>query len=1163
MESERLPTAPQTSVLDMRGTVRLLGAIGYFDAAGAEVELRSAGQRRLLGLLAVAAGDVQRADYLADVLDIAPAGLRTAISRLRSLIGEDAIATEGAGYRITTPVDTTGFERLVGGPALGAARLDDLHAALELWHGSALDEFAHEPWAVVEAARLNELRLVASEDQAELLTAVGRGGEAVAALEALTAANPHRDRPWGLLMQALAVQGRQADSLQVFQNYRGFLAEETGTEPSASVREIEQRILAGEENEQRRIIDRLSAAGNWPEEEAAATPQPEGSEASGPTLPTGVVTFLFTDVEGSSAFWATDPEAMASSLRVHDQILRQAIRENHGRVITTAGDSFAAAFQRASDATAAAAQVQAALAATKWTGPALLVRMGLHLGETEERDGDYFGPVVNLTARLEAAGHGGQTLLSDQVVRAAGLHQSETLDLGTHRLRDISDPVHIHQLGSVTFPSLRTVARRQGNLPVAASNLIGRDNEVAEVQQALADTRLVTLTATGGMGKTRLALAVGEAELPHRRDGVWFVDLTTVTEEAQIPVAIANATGLVIAPGETAPQVVDFLTNLEALLVLDNCEHVVDGCADFLDLLLARPTATTVLATSREYFDIDGQQVIHVSPLAAVDAESPAVQLFIERATAVRPDFVADEAAVTTIVDLCERLDGLPLAIELAAARSSVLSPSELLTGIDDRFRILHGGRRRQRQRTLELTLEWSYNLLDPDEQACFRSLGVFVGTFDADAVASVAGVSRLVAIDLIESLLAKSLIDRVDLGDSSRFRLLETTAAYAEQRLAAAEESEAARDRHLQHYHQLNAHREAGSLWWDHGSLDLFQHDRSNILAAFDWGTARDQWRTAGELLAGTLRVLMADDREALRLIDRTIAALDDPDDELVLELHESRTAVAVFAHEVDESIASIQALRQSTRPSARLHGQQVNTFLLVGRPEKARRLLNDADDDLAALQTDAEISRGQRFHRVLTEMILLFEGNYVGALESSEAAVAAWDGISDDEAIVQSARTATVCHLILDQPDRALAAAERTTNVRSLFGSNSFHLALSHIALGGTAESEQLLADLAHHTTFGRVRFESGSMLLVFAALAHAENDEANARRLLMTTPNRRSIELYAYSDHLAERLGIRSQYAALSRKYRGLPDVEESHSRRCIEAVRAEMARRNWNR
>ena len=366
---------------------------------------------------------------------------------------------------------------------------------------------------------------------------------------------------------------------------------------------------------------------------------------------------------------------------------------------------------------AAAVQAQARLEVAVWPGPTLRVRIGLHLGEAEERGGDYFGSAVSIAARVAGAGHGGQVLMTD-LVRATA--QVAAVDLGIHELRDVPEPLRLFQLGDRRFPRLRVTDPAMTNLPVRPTRLIGRDDEIAAVRKLLADHRLVTMTAVGGSGKTRVALAVGEAELPHRPGGVWFADLTAISRDDDVANAIAKALRLSFRDGDLIDQVVEHLAGNAALVILDNCEHVIDGCAMFTDRFLTSAGDAVVLATSREALAVDGEHTILLGSLAADGVDSPAVRLFAERAAAADSRFVVDDANADTVAAVCRRLDGMPLAIELAAARVTMMTLQELEAGLDNRFALLAGGRRR-RQRTLQSTLDWSYDLLGNDEQQVLR----------------------------------------------------------------------------------------------------------------------------------------------------------------------------------------------------------------------------------------------------------------------------------------------------------------------------------------------------------------------------------------------------------------------------------------------------------
>lgn len=515
--------------------------------------------------------------------------------------------------------------------------------------------------------------------------------------------------------------------------------------------------------------------------------------------PTGVLTFLFTDVEGSTRLWVADEASMAASLRVHDEVVRSVVQSHGGYVFSTAGDSFAVAFAEAGEAVACAVDVQEALPDVDWPGPSLRVRIGLHRGAAEERDGDYFGSVVSTAARVEAAAHGGQIVCTGRV--RVRLERQDVVDLGVHHLRDVADPVPLFQIGDGDFPALRVVPPQLVRLPAPATPLVGQERVVRAVRGALLEQRLVTLTGVGGAGKTRLALEVGEEEIPHFPDGVVFVDLAAVPDPDDVPSAVLTAADVHMGPGETATDaVVRFVSAHRVLVILDNCEHVLDAAAELVEDALATRSDTRILATSREMLDVDGEQVVQV-PSLDTTPDGAAVRLFVRRAAAVG---AALDPADPVVQELCERLDGMPLAIELAAARTATMTPNELLSRLDDRFSLLaRAGRRRRghsRQRTLAATIDWSYALLTSEEQALLRACSVFDDTFDLDAAAAVADIDPVVGADLVAGLAAKSLLVARHTEVGSRYRLLETMRAYAEQKLLDHDETEPVRRRLIDH---------------------------------------------------------------------------------------------------------------------------------------------------------------------------------------------------------------------------------------------------------------------------------------------------------------------------------------------------------------------------
>ena len=488
-----------------------------------------------------------------------------------------------------------------------------------------------------------------------------------------------------------------------------------------------------------------------------------------PVAPSGVVTLLFTDVEGSTRLWAADIKAMSASLQVHDEIIRQAVDAQGGYVFATAGDSFAVAFSKASEAFAAAVEMQRALAAATWPGPELRVRIGLHLGEAEERGGDYFGPVVNAAARVEAAGHGGQILLTDAV--ASVVDQAGLVDLGEHQLRDLPSPLRLWQAGAAVFPALRGVVRSLDTLPVRRTRLIGREREVSEVRARVGESRLVSLVGPGGIGKTSLAVEVAGRLGAEFDGGVHFADLASVNDPDGIVAALCRGVQLVVssAPYE---QLCQHLSAKRMLIVVDNCEHLIDDVAELVDRLLDDVPQLRLIVTSREHLDLDGETLVPVGPLES-SVDSPAVRLFVERAIALSPAFTPNDRDLETISSICTRLDGLPLAIELAAGRVMTMGLADIERGLSDRFTLLAGSRRGKlrRQQSLRATIDWSIELLHDDERLLLARLAVIAGPFALDVAAAVGEMPASGAATLMSSLLAKSLVTRADdIAGEARF---------------------------------------------------------------------------------------------------------------------------------------------------------------------------------------------------------------------------------------------------------------------------------------------------------------------------------------------------------------------------------------------------------
>ncbi len=472
-------------------------------------------------------------------------------------------------------------------------------------------------------------------------------------------------------------------------------------------------------------------------------------------LPSGTVTFLFTDIEGSTRLWQEKPEAMAISHARHDEILRTAIESNHGYVFQIVGDSFSAAFHNAMDGLRAVLSAQCGLQKEAWgeTG-AIKVRMGLHTGTAEIFDGKYEGyATIASTQRVMSAAHGGQTLLTQttyDLLQNALPSDVTLLDMGEHRLKDLRAPLHLYQVNvpylPQDFPAIKSLDTQPNNLPAQLTSFIGREKEIAEIKSALTpipslsgrgETRLVTLTGSGGTGKTRLSIEVGTQLLSNFANGVWLIELAPLSDESQIIPALAQAFGLQELPFNPLVNIVtDYLRDKKLLLILDNCEHLIAACAKLADDLLHQCAGLKILASSREALGIAGEVAYRTPSLA--DSES--TSLFVERARAANSKFSLTDSNASSVAQICHRLDGIPLAIELAAARTKLLSADQIAARLDDLFRLLVGGSRTAlpRQQTLRALIDWSYDLLSEEEKKLLRIASVFVGGWTLDALEAV-----------------------------------------------------------------------------------------------------------------------------------------------------------------------------------------------------------------------------------------------------------------------------------------------------------------------------------------------------------------------------------------------------------------------------------------
>jgi predicted ATPase/class 3 adenylate cyclase/Tfp pilus assembly protein PilF len=569
------------------------------------------------------------------------------------------------------------------------------------------------------------------------------------------------------------------------------------------------------------------------------------------------VTYLFSDIEGSTRLWESDPALAARTLAWHDELSRTVVGRHRGTVVKMTGDGMHAVFDDPADAMAAAVDLQLSLAETAAGRALISVRCGLHLGADQRRDNDFFGPAVNRAARIMSAAHGGQILVSRAVSeRVAGRLPPDVAlrELGAVRLRDLGSAETlcqiVHPRLRSDFPPLRSMASTPNNLAEQLNSFVGRDREMEQVRQLLANSRLLTLLGMGGLGKSRLSMQVAAIVLDDYPDGVWFVELAALADPQLVPQATASVLGVREEPGSPVVEaLVRFVRDRKLLVVLDNCEHVVQACAELAKRLLQAGPQVRVLASSRDALRIAGEAIFQVAPLAApgqaeqsVEAllANDAVRLFVDRAAAVQPAFRLTAKAASAVAEICRRLDGIPLALELAAARTRSMPIEAIAVRLNDRFKLLTTADRTvlPRQQTLRALIDWSYDLLPPDEQLLFQRLSVFAGGWTLEAAESVAAggpIETGSVMDLLANLVEKSLVI-LDL-ETGRYRMLDTVRYYAAERLTQSDEESSTRSRHLAWCMALAERARSGLTGPEQGRwIAELDRERENLLGAHRW---------------------------------------------------------------------------------------------------------------------------------------------------------------------------------------------------------------------------------------------------------------------------------------------------------------------------------------
>jgi predicted ATPase/DNA-binding SARP family transcriptional activator len=830
--------------------VGLLGPLQVLDDDGVEVTPRARKQRAVLAWLALKVNSVVRDSELIDALwGENPVGradkvVQQYISDLRKVLPAGAIQTEPGGYRLSIPadhVDVSRFEKRLQS-STEALEANDQRVAADLfnqafgeWRGHPLPDLADQLKGQSEATRLVELYEGARERSFDVRLALGEHESLIPDLEKAVAEQPFRERRWEQLMLALYRAGRQAEALRAYQRLRTTLQDELAIEPREETKTLELAILNQDSGLQ------------W-----VPTSSPAG-EAANIDLPEGNLTFLFTGVEGSSPSNRRPGAGYAEALEQHRRIMRSAITSHGGIEVSTAGDGSFVVFGDAGQAVAACLDAQKTLKIHKWPpGQPVRVRMGLHTGIARISDGGYMGPSVHEAARICDVAHGGQVLLSAEtatIVRRFLPDGASLADRGSFMLTGFDGPERIYQMVhpeiDASFPPLRASLAQSHNLPDTQTSFVGRQLELKAVDDLLSEGRLVTIVGPPGVGKTRLAVELGARLAPRFEWGIRLCDLSPLDDPALVPSTMSAAFGIRDEPGsDPFEAVANEVSGREALLVVDSCEHLIDGAGEAVEALRAAVPTLTVLATSRQPLGLDEERVLRIQPLGTPSAEdgfdvvheSEAVLLFENRARFAQDGFDVSEENARVVGDICRQLEGVPLAIELAAAQVSGLPLStiaeRLRAGLTVEKPGLHPAT--DRHRTLEATVDWSYRLLDGEAQRFLRFLSVFANGFTIDAARAISDDEDPIAI--LTTLVDKSLV--VWDPHAARYRLLETIRTFARAKLEESGEQDVAGSRHLAWCAAFADSLQSGSSRHDYA---LFERELDNFRAALRWATNRE----------------------------------------------------------------------------------------------------------------------------------------------------------------------------------------------------------------------------------------------------------------------------------------------------------------------------------
>jgi predicted ATPase/DNA-binding SARP family transcriptional activator len=828
--------------------VGLLGPLQVLDDEGVDVTPRARKQRAVLAFLALKVGSVARVSDLVDALWGDSPILRAEkviqgyISDLRAVVGRETIQTEPDGYRLSIPpeaVDVTRFEQMLRSSAQ-ALDAKDPGGALEwfdqasvLWRGEPLPDLADQISGEAEATHLRELYQAGLERSFEARLALGEAESLIADLETAVAEEPYRERRWEQLMIALYRAGRQAEAIRAYQRLRTALDEGLGIEPREQTKALEAAILRHDSS-----LDLI--------------PDHRAQEPASVRLPAGNVTFLFTAVEDSTRLIRRLGSAYPETLHDHRTILRSSVSAHDGIEVDTEGDGSFIVFADAGQAVAACLEAQKALTAHDWpAGEEVRVRMGLHTGIARLVDGGYSAISVREAARICDASHGGQVLLSAdtaRMVRHFLPEDSSLADRGSFMLNGFDEPERIFQLLhpeiESSFPPLRASPAQSHNLPDTRTSFVGRESELKAIDDLLSTNRLVSIVGPGGVGKSRLAVELAARLAARFEWGIRLCDLSPIDDYSLVPSAISAAFGIRgESGGDPLGEIAEAVSDHEALLLVDSCEHLNEAAGTAIDALLSTVPGLRVLAISRQPTGIEGEVVLRIHPLdiPADEAEfgvvrdSEAVLLFESRARLADAGFALSEDNALAVADICRRLEGLPLAIELAAAQVSTMPLSTIAARLTAGLKVEKSGVHpaTDRHRTLEATVDWSYQLLDSDGQRMLRFLSVFANGFTVDAAGAVSDGADPIAI--LTTLVDKSLV--VWDPDAARYRLLETIRAFARARLEESGELDLAGSRHLAWCAAFADSLKIGRNGYE--SYELFGRELDNFRVALRWAAS------------------------------------------------------------------------------------------------------------------------------------------------------------------------------------------------------------------------------------------------------------------------------------------------------------------------------------